>query len=163
MCKNGSQHCPDSDTEADAAVAHSSVGTEDHVGGYRSLASQQTWSSEDDVGGYRQQASQPTGSLKRPRTHDLCDPFIAIMSSHFDAIRVQRESTIIKQPDPLEILAGLGPESHRYNSVCHYVMIVWSDRFWLRFILASWNDRAQEAYGEKCYAGTKGEFLAADV
>ena len=107
---------------------------------------------------------QLTGSLKRPRTQDLFGVFSKSritmgLHNNMQSLRLmvlQNAYTVIKQPDPLEILAGLGPGSESYNSVCQYALIVWSDRYWLRFLLASWNDRAQEAYGEKCYEGRRG-------
>ena len=62
---------------------------------------------------------------------------------------------VLEQPEPLAILADINPGSGRYSVVCHYVFIVWSDRFWLRFLLASWQDGVMEAYAERMFLASE--------
>ena len=52
------------------------------------------------------------------------------------------------QSDPLGIIAAVERGSEHYNTVCHYSMIVWSDSFWLRFLLATWHQVAEDVEGE---------------
>ena len=56
------------------------------------------------------------------------------------------------QPEWLSILAGIQPYADRYNSTCHYALIVWHDPFWLRFILATWQQQVEDAQSERMWA-----------
>ena len=49
------------------------------------------------------------------------------------------------QPDPLEILAFAEDISYKYTSVCHYALLVWCPQYWIRFVLACWQDFASVA------------------
>ena len=59
----------------------------------------------------------------------------------------------LPQPEWLEIIAGIAEGHEHYNDVCHYALFVWSDRYWLRFILGTWAQAAEDAGGDRMWAG----------
>ena len=55
------------------------------------------------------------------------------------------------QPEWLSILASSQPHADRYNSTCHYILMVWHHPFWLRFILATWRQQVEDADSERMW------------
>ena len=80
---------------------------------------------------------------------DAVDREMAEDSSDSSADSLMEEEVggpIKRQPNPYDMIAPSCPGAERYDCVCHYAMLVHSEPYWLRYIIAVWREVAENAH-----------------
>ena len=80
---------------------------------------------------------------------DAVDREMAEDSSDSEADSLMEEEVggpIKLQPNPYDMIAPSCPGAERYDCLCHYALLVHSEPYWLRYIIAVWREVAENAH-----------------